>query len=95
MVGGTLKRIRFALPVVVARRLAYSEKTMSGSAFRKTEIVGVSPTSVSNAIDIAVARGTQTLRNVDWFEVGEIRGQVKDGKVSQYPVTLKVGFRLE
>jgi flavin-binding protein dodecin len=35
------------------------------------------------------------LRNVDWFEVGEIRGQVKEGKVSQYQVTLKVGFRLE
>ena len=68
---------------------------MSESVYRKTEIVGISPTSVSEAIDTAVARATKTLRNVDWFEVGEIRGQVKDGKVSKYQVTLKVGFRLE
>jgi flavin-binding protein dodecin len=68
---------------------------MSGIIYRKTEIIGTSATSVSDAIDIAVARATKTLRNVDWFEVGEIRGQVKEGKVSQYQVTLKVGFRLE
>lgn len=68
---------------------------MSGTVYRKTEIVGASETSVSDAIETAIARATKTLRNVDWFEVGEIRGQVKDGKVAQYQVTLKVGFRLE
>lgn len=68
---------------------------MSGTIYRKTEIVGVSGASISEAIEIAIARATKTLRNVDWFEVGEIRGQVKDGKVSEYQVTLKVGFRLE
>ena len=68
---------------------------MSGPVYRKTEIVGISETSVSDAIETAIARATRTLRNVDWFEVGEIRGQVKDGKVAQYQVTLKVGFRLE
>ena len=68
---------------------------MSGTVYRKTEIIGVSDSSVSEAIDMAVARATKTLRNVDWFEVVEIRGQVKDGKVSQHQVTLKVGFRLE
>lgn len=68
---------------------------MAGPVYRKTEIVGVSDTSVSDAIETAVARATKTLRNVDWFEVGEIRGQVKDGKVAQYQVTLKVGFRLD
>ena len=68
---------------------------MSGPVYRKSEIVGSSDTSVSDAIETAIARATKTLRNVDWFEVGEIRGQVKDGKVSQYQVTLKVGFRLE
>ena len=68
---------------------------MSGIVYRKSEIVGVSDTSVSDAIETAVARATKTLRNVDWFEVGEIRGQVKDGKVAQYQVTLKVGFRLD
>jgi flavin-binding protein dodecin len=68
---------------------------MSGPVYRKSEIVGVSDTSVSDAIETAIARATKTLRNVEWFEVGEIRGQVKEGKVSQYQVTLKVGFRLE
>jgi len=68
---------------------------MNGQIFRKTEIVGTSDTSVSNAIDTAISRATKTLRNVEWFEVGEIRGQVKDGKVSQYQVTLKVGFLLD
>jgi len=68
---------------------------MSGPVYRKSEIVGVSDASVSDAIETAIARATKTLRNVDWFEVGEIRGQVKEGKVSQYQVTLKVGFRLE
>ncbi len=68
---------------------------MSELVYRKTEVVGISDTSVSDAIETAVARATRTLRNVEWFEVGEIRGQVKDGKVSQYQVTLKVGFRLE
>ena len=57
---------------------------MSGPVYRKTEIVGISETSVSDAIETAIARATRTLRNVDWFEVGEIRGQVKDGKVAQY-----------
>lgn len=68
---------------------------MSEPVYRKTEIVGVSETSVSDAIETAITRATRTLRNVDWFEVGEIRGQVEDGRVSQYQVTLKVGFRLE
>lgn len=68
---------------------------MSGTVYRKSEIVGASETSVSDAIETAIARATKTLRNVDWFEISEIRGQVKDGKVAQYQVTLKVGFRLE
>jgi len=35
------------------------------------------------------------LRHLGWFEVGQIRGNVKDGKVHQYQVTLKAGFTLE
>ena len=68
---------------------------MTEPTYRKTEIVGTSETSVTDAIERAIARATQTLRNVDWFEVGEIRGQVKDNKISKYQVTLKVGFRLD
>jgi flavin-binding protein dodecin len=68
---------------------------VTGTVYRKSEVVGTSPTSVSDAVETAIARATKTLRNVDWFEIEEIRGQVRDGKVSQYQVTLKVGFRLE
>jgi len=71
------------------------EDRMSETVYRKSEIVGTSATSVSDAVETAIARATKTLRNVDWFEIEDIRGQVKDGKVSQYQVTLKVGFRLE
>jgi flavin-binding protein dodecin len=63
--------------------------------YRKTELVGSSTTSVTDAIEAAIARAAKTLRNLEWFEVGEIRGHVKDGKVAHYQVTLKVGFRVE
>jgi flavin-binding protein dodecin len=68
---------------------------VTGIVYRKSEVVGTSATSVSDAVETAIARATKTLRHVDWFEIEEIRGQVRDGKISQYQVTLKVGFRLE
>jgi dodecin len=49
----------------------------------------------SDAIERAIARASKTLRNVRWFEVVETRGSVENGKVSQYQVTLKVGFTME
>jgi dodecin len=63
--------------------------------YRVTEIVGSSPDGVDEAIRNALARATQTLRNVDWFEVTEIRGVVQENEVSYFQVGLKVGFRLE
>ena len=63
--------------------------------YRKTELVGSSSESLTNAIETAVARASQTLRNLEWFEVSEIRGHIQDGKVAHYQVTLKVGFRVE
>ncbi len=68
---------------------------MSGHVYSKSEIVGTSEASVSDAIGSAIERASKTLRHLEWFEVGEIRGHVKDGKVSQYQVVLKVGFQLE
>ena len=65
------------------------------NVYRKTELVGSSSTSISDAIETAIARASKTLRNVEWFEVSEIRGHVKDGKVAHYQVTLKIGFRIE
>ena len=63
--------------------------------YRKTELVGSSTKSVTEAIETAIARASKTLRNDEWFEVNEIRGHVRDGKVEHYQVVLKVGFRVE
>lgn len=68
---------------------------MSNHVYRVTEIVGSSPESVNQAIRNGVVRASQTLRNVEWFEVSEIRGQIADGDVAHFQVGLKVGFRLD
>ena len=68
---------------------------MSDHTYRVTEIVGSSPESLQQAIRNGVARASQTLRNLEWFEVSEIRGQIADGAVAHFQVVLKVGFRLE
>jgi flavin-binding protein dodecin len=68
---------------------------MSSSVYRVTEIVGTSPESVEAAITNGVSRAATTLRNLDWFEVTEIRGHLADGNVDFYQVGLKVGFRLD
>lgn len=67
----------------------------SDHVYRKTELVGSSATSLSDAIETAIDRASRTLRHIEWFEVSEIRGQVKDGKVGHYQVVMKVGFRVE
>jgi flavin-binding protein dodecin len=63
--------------------------------YRRTDLVGSSKKSVSDAIETAIGRAAKTLRHIEWFEVGEIRGRVQDGKVAQYQVSIKVGFRVE
>jgi dodecin len=61
-----------------------------------SEIVGSSPESVDGAIRNALDRARKTLRHLDWFEVTEIRGHLKDdGAIDYYQVGLKLGFRLE
>jgi hypothetical protein len=62
--------------------------------YRITEIVGTSSEGVENAIRNGVDRASKTLRNLDWFEVTEIRGQIRDG-VNYFQVGMKVGFRLD
>lgn len=63
--------------------------------YRVTEIVGSSPESVDKAIRNAITRASTTLRNLDWFEVTEVRGHIVDGEVGHFQVALKVGFRLD
>jgi flavin-binding protein dodecin len=68
---------------------------MSDHVYKSIEITGSSPEGVTQAIDRAIAKASETLRGLDWFEVSEIRGNIEEGAVAHYQVTLKVGFRLE
>jgi dodecin len=68
---------------------------VSNHTYVMNEIVGTSTDSVHDAIKNGIARASATLRNLDWFEVVEVRGDIMDGQVGHYQVTMKVGFRLE
>jgi flavin-binding protein dodecin len=68
---------------------------MPDHVYRVTEIVGSSPEGLEAAISNAIARADKTLRNLDWFEVVNVRGHLEGGQIGHYQVTLKVGFRLE
>jgi flavin-binding protein dodecin len=68
---------------------------MSDHTYRVTEIVGTSPDGVDAAIRSAIARASRTVRHIDWFDVVSTRGNVQDGVIDHFQVTLKVGFRLE
>ena len=68
---------------------------MSDNVYAISEIVGTSPDGIDAAIRNAVTRASSTLRNLDWFEVDEVRGHIVDGAIEHFQVRLKVGFRLE
>jgi dodecin len=69
---------------------------MTEHVYKSVEITGSSPTGVTEAIDRAIAKASETLRNLDWFELVAVRGQIgDDGRVAHYQATLKIGFRLE
>lgn len=68
---------------------------MTDRTYRVTEIVGTSPESIDAAVRNGLRRAGETLRHLDWFEVTEIRGQLKDGEVAHFQVGMKIGFRLE
>ena len=68
---------------------------MAEHVYKLVELVGTSGASVSDAIQNAIARAGATVRNIRWFEVVQMRGEVSGGKVARYQVTLKVGFTLD
>ncbi len=68
---------------------------MSDHVYRLSEIVGSSPDSVDEAIRNAIAKASQTVRNIEWFEAQEIRGQVVEGGVAYFQVSVKIGFRVD
>jgi len=63
--------------------------------YKKIELVGTSPVGFSEAVKNAISEASKTVRHIDWFEVMEQRGNVKDDKVMEYQVVLKVGFKIE
>jgi flavin-binding protein dodecin len=68
---------------------------MAGHTYSVSEIVGSSEVGIDDAISTAIARASQTLHGLDWFEVTEIRGHIVDGAIGHVQVGLKVGFRLD
>jgi flavin-binding protein dodecin len=68
---------------------------MTDHVYKTVEITGSSTEGVTQAIDRAIGKASETLRGLDWFEVSEIRGHIEDGTVAHYQVTLKLGFKLE
>lgn len=63
--------------------------------YKVIDIVGSSPSSIEDAIQQAIARTSDTVNNVEWFQVDQVRGHVQDGKVGHYQVAIKIGFRLD
>jgi dodecin len=68
---------------------------MQDHIYKVVELVGTSESSIEDAIQTAISRARETLRNLRWFEVVQTRGHIEDGKVGHYQVTLKVGFTME
>jgi flavin-binding protein dodecin len=68
---------------------------VSDHVYGLSEVVGSSTTSVDDAIRSAIRKAARTVRNIEWFEAKEIRGQVVDGDVAYFQVTVKFGFRIE
>ncbi|BAZ93130.1 hypothetical protein TspCOW1_19610 [Thiohalobacter sp. COW1] len=68
---------------------------MSDHVYKVIEIVGSSSAGTDAAIQRAISKASETLHNLDWFEVVETRGHIVDGKVGHYQVKLKIGFRLD
>jgi dodecin len=75
--------------------LAGYSDSMTNHTYRVTEIVGTSPEGIEAAVRNALARAGETLRNLDWFEITQVRGQIEGSEVAHWQVGLKVGFRLD
>ncbi|MDB5539193.1 MAG: dodecin flavoprotein [Devosia sp.] len=68
---------------------------MANHTYKKIDLVGSSTTSITDAIEGAVVRASKTMRNLEWFEVEQVRGSIFEGKIAQYQVVMKVGFRID
>ncbi len=63
--------------------------------YKKIEVVGTSSVSFAEAVKSAVQQASKSVRHMDWFEVVEMRGRIKEGEVTEFQATLRIGFKLE
>jgi len=68
---------------------------MSDHIYKKIELVGSSTKGVEDAVSNAISRAGKTIRNMGWFEVAEVRGQIENNQIAHWQVTVKVGFTLD
>jgi flavin-binding protein dodecin len=68
---------------------------MNDHVYKLLELTGTSVIGIEDAVGKAIEKASKTVRNIHWFQVVETRGQVADGKIAHWQVTLKVGFTLE
>jgi flavin-binding protein dodecin len=68
---------------------------MSEHVYKKIEIVGTSTRSIEEAVENAIARASKSVHGMRWFEVVETRGNINEGKVDHWQVTVKIGFTLD
>jgi dodecin len=74
---------------------SWKDFCMSDHVYKKIELVGSSPQSIEAAVENALARAKNTIRNMRWLEVMETRGHIENGKIDHWQVAVKVGFTLE
>jgi len=68
---------------------------MADKVYKKIEVVGTSRMNLEDAIQTAISRSGESVRDMNWFEVSEIRGRIEDGDVTQWQVTVRIGFAVE
>ena len=78
-----------------ARRAKALISLMSDHIYKKIELVGSSPSGIEDAVNNAISRAGKTIRNMNWFEVVEVRGHLENDKVGHWQVTVKVCFTLD
>ena len=68
---------------------------MSDHTYKKIELTGSSTESIEGAVRNAVAKASETIHNMRWVEVGEVRGHVENGQIAHFQVSVKIGFTLD
>jgi dodecin len=86
-------------PAAVRALVAFVQQSEGSSVtdhtYRIIELAGSSETSHADAVENAIARASKTMRNLRWFEITQMRGEIEQGRIRHYQVTMKVGFTLE